>query len=715
MIERTQKMQFILLLLTAVICSCSNNEPAKIDRLALVKRNNPKVSQFEALSSLSAGNGNFAVTVDATGLQTFPELYAEGVPLGTQSQWGWHSFPNVEGFTTEETLKDYNFRGWDEPYAVQFNEPGRSQDAANYFRVNPHRLHLGYVGLELTDKEGNKLLPEQISGLSQELDLWEGIIHSRFMIGTDSAVVETAVHPDRDQLAVALQSSLIGKGMMQVNLRFPYPSGGHADDATDWNSPEKHQTEIVAQDEQSYLLKRTLDSTVYYINLEFEGEATLTRKEPHYFVLTPAGDFFTFTCTFTNEIPQKSDTPTTSAFDTSADYWTAFWQNGGAVDFSKSTDERAAELERRVVLSQYLMAIQSAGMYPPQETGLTYNSWYGKFHLEMHWWHAVHFALWNRTELLERSMDWYATAYPKAKEIAERQQFEGARWMKMTDPSATEAPSKVGSFLIWQQPHFIYMAELIYRNNPSQEILDKYGFLVEETARFMASFATYDELEGRYLLKGIIPAQETLRASETINPPFELSYWHYAMSVAQQWRERMGLQRDMQWDELIDKLSPLAYNADGLYLASEDATDTYMDIRFTSDHPAVLGAFGMMPESKLVRRDYMLNTLNWIWDNWNWGKTWGWDYPMTAMSAARLGDPEKAVGALLMDKRTNTYLVNGHNYQDARLRVYLPGNGGLLTAVAMMCAGWDGNSVENPGFPKDGTWNVQWEDLAPMP
>ena len=36
---------------------------------------------------------------------------------------------------------------------------------------------------------------------------------------------------------------------------------------------------------------------------------------------------------------------------------------------------------------------------------------------------------------------------------------------------------------------------------------------------------------------------------------------------------------------------------------------------------------------------------------------------MTAMDAARLGEPEKAVGALLMDKRTNTYLVNGHNYQ----------------------------------------------------
>ncbi|HBG58640.1 MAG TPA: hypothetical protein DDX07_11570 [Porphyromonadaceae bacterium] len=707
--------QFIILLLAAAVCSCGDSQPGKIDRLALVKRNNPRITEFEALSSLSVGNGNFAVTVDATGLQTFPEIYAEGVPLGTQSQWGWHSFPNIEDFTAEETLKDYNFRGWNEPYAVQFNEPGRSQAAADYFRVNPHRLHLGYIGLELTDPEGNMLNSEKLTDMNQELDLWEGVIHSRFMVGVDTAVVKTAVHPDKDRLAVSLQSPLIGKGMMQVNLRFPYPTGGHADDATDWNMPEKHRTEIVAQDEHSYLLKRTLDSTVYYVVLQFEGEATLTEKGAHYFVLTPGSDSFAFTCTFTEKLPEADAVPVQESFEASSDYWTAFWQNGGAVDFSKSTDERAAELERRVVLSQYLMAIQSAGIYPPQETGLTYNSWYGKFHLEMHWWHAVHFALWNRTELLERSMDWYATAYPKAKAIAERQQFEGVRWMKMTDPSATEAPSKVGSFLIWQQPHFIYMAELIYRNNPTEEVLEKYGFLVEETAEFMASFATYDELEGRYVLKGIIPAQETLRASETINPPFELSYWHYAMSVAQQWRERAGQKRKPQWDELIDKLSPLAYNSDGLYLASEDATDTYKDIRFTSDHPAVLGALGMMPECKLVRRDYMQNTLNWIWDNWNWGKTWGWDYPMTAMSAARLGDPEKAVGALLMDKRTNTYLVNGHNYQDARLRVYLPGNGGLLTAVAMMCAGWDGNEKNTPGFPKNGKWNVQWEGLAPMP
>jgi hypothetical protein len=88
---------------------------------------------------------------------------------------------------------------------------------------------------------------------------------------------------------------------------------------------------------------------------------------------------------------------------------------------------------------------------------------------------------------------------------------------------------------------------------------------------------------------------------------------------------------------------------------------------------------------------------------------------MTAMNAARMGEPQHAIDALLMPQRTNTYLVNGHNYQDGRLRIYLPGNGGLLTAVAMMCAGWDGTLRNNPGFPDDGQWDVRWEGLLPLP
>jgi len=68
-----------------------------------------------------------------------------------------------------------------------------------------------------------------------------------------------------------------------------------------------------------------------------------------------------------------------------------------------------------------------------------------------------------------------------------------------------------------------------------------------------------------------------------------------------------------------------------------------------------------------------------------------------------------------MDVQKNTYLNNGHNFQDNRLRIYLPGNGGVLLATAMMCAGYEGCTTENPGFPKDGTWKVKWEGLNPIP
>ena len=710
-----KKWLLIMLPVLFLLGSCKKETETKIDRLALVERNNPHVTQFDELTSLSLGNGNFAFTVDATGLQTYPEFYSLGVPLGTQSQWGWHSFPNPQNLKAEEALKEYDFgRGHKELYAVQFNQKGRQHDASEWYRINPHRLHLGNIGFELTKEGGALVAPEEIEAIDQHLDLWNGVINSTFKVNGELVTVKTAVDPSKDHIAVNVSSPLISKGNLKINLRFPYPTGAHADDACDRTVPEKHKTEIVSQDGDTYVLKRTLDETTYFVTLKTEGKATISEKEQHYLLLTPESDSFSFICEFTDKEAANITNDTQTTFDQSSAYWQNFWQTGGAVDFSKATDERAKELERRIILSQYLMAIQSAGMYPPQETGLTYNSWYGKFHLEMHWWHAVHFALWNRIDLLERSMDWYATVAPVAKEIAERQGFDGIRWMKMTDPSGTEAPSKVGSFLIWQQPHYIYMAELIYRDKQSDDVIKKYGDLVEETAKFMYSFATYDEPNDRYLLKGIIAAQETLRADEAINPPFEVSYWHYGLTVAQQWRERAGKERNPEWDVMIEKLSPLAAK-DGLYLASEDAVDTYTDIRFTSDHPAVLGALGILPQNKLIRTDYMKNTLEWIWDKWNWDKTWGWDYPMTAMAAARLGEPEKAVGALLMDKTTNTYLLNGHNYKDARLRVYLPGNGGLLTAIAMMCAGWDGNEIETPGFPKDGTWDVQWEDLVPMP
>jgi hypothetical protein len=89
---------------------------------------------------------------------------------------------------------------------------------------------------------------------------------------------------------------------------------------------------------------------------------------------------------------------------------------------------------------------------------------------------------------------------------------------------------------------------------------------------------------------------------------------------------------------------------------------------------------------------------------------------MLAMTAARLGQPARAVDALLLDTPKNHYRVNGHNHQRPGLTIYLPGNGGLLYAVALMAAGWDGGPERHaPGFPDDGSWTVRHEGLRRAP
>ncbi len=388
------------------------------------------------------------------------------------------------------------------------------------------------------------------------------------------------------------------------------------------------------------------------------------------------------------------------------------WETSGVVDFSDCTDPRAPELERRFVLSQYLTKIQNSGSLPPQETGLVYNSWYGKFHLEMHWWHSAHFANWNHPEYLVKQLDWYHTIYQKALETAKMQGFRGVRWPKMVGPEGQNSPSGVGSYLIWQQPHLIYLAEQLYRSHPSVEILNKYKDLVFATADFMADFAVADPTGKVYnLLPPLIPAQEHWNRETTTNPPFELAYWHWGLTVAQQWRKRLHLPEKTKWKEVSAKL-PAPEQANGVYLGIAGATDSYSNPRDVTDHPMVTGAVGMLPLWKKIDPEVMRNTLKLVMQKWNWPSTWGWDYPMVAMCATRLNEPEIALEALLKNVQKNTYLRNGHNYQSERLRIYLPGNGGYLKAISLMCAGWEGCKVQNPGFPKDGKWKVKWENLV---
>jgi hypothetical protein len=135
-----------------------------------------------------------------------------------------------------------------------------------------------------------------------------------------------------------------------------------------------------------------------------------------------------------------------------------------------------------------------------------------------------------------------------------------------------------------------------------------------------------------------------------------------------------------------------------------------------ADHPSMVYGLGVVPATPVLDPTDVRATLASVLADWDWPSTWGWDYPALAMTAARLHDPGTAVDVLLRDEAKNLHLANGHNRQTDHLPVYLPGNGGLLAALALMAGGWDGDGGGHaPGFPDDGTWVVRHEGFVPAP
>lgn len=96
---------------------------------------------------------------------------------------------------------------------------------------------------------------------------------------------------------------------------------------------------------------------------------------------------------------------------------------------------------------------------------------------------------------------------------------------------------------------------------------------------------------------------------------------------------------------------------------------------------------------------------------------WGWDFATMAMTETRLGNPKRALHILLNDTPQNRYMSNGHNLQESRkyLTLYLPGNGSLLLATALMVMGYPGCDRPFPGFPDDGSWKIEVEGMYPFP
>jgi hypothetical protein len=665
----------------------AQNVSGSIDRQTLVRRHNPQIRAFDPFSALTVGNGSVAFTADVTGLQTFAEECRTQFPLCTGAHWAWHTTPSPPGVDAKQfQYRMYDAHGRKVGYAT--DRTGQ-EVLFDWLRENPHRMHLGRIGLDLRRADGSRATPNDLSEINQTLDLWTGILDSRFRFAGQSLRVLTACHPQLDLLAIRIA------GSAAVRIAFPYPSPEM--DMADWNSPRKHETFCQATSNRARI-SRHIDAEKYFVTIAWKS-ANFAPAGAHAFVVS--GRAMELRVCFSPQPMHEVMPSVDETFNASAEHWQDFWTTGAAIDLSSSTDDRAPELERRIVLSQYNTALHCAAPMPPPESGLLFNTWYGKSHLEMHWWHGVHFAAWNRLDLFQRSLDYYHRIMPLARATAQRQGYDGVRWPKMVGPEGIDSPSPIAPLLIWQQPHPIYYAELCYRNSPTRQTLDQWAQIVFETADFMASYAALDQ--GRSVLGPPLKSvPENTDTMATCDPTFELAYWRFGLSTAQAWRDRLQLPRAQKWQDVLDHLAPLPQD-DGRYLMMEGMTDTYT--KWNWEHPSLLGIYGMQPGNG-VDRQTMRRSLQKVMDVWQWDRCWGWDFPMAAMTAAKLRAPDIAVEALMIDSVKNRYLPNGHVYQRPNLPAYLPANGGLLAATAMMAL--------NDAFPPDGKWNVRYEQLKSL-
>jgi hypothetical protein len=684
-----------------------------INRYDLVNRHNVEINEIDPLAPLSVGNGDFAYTADVTGMQSFEGYYYKnGIPLETMSTWAWHSFPNTENLKLEDAMKEIDFHGRKIPYASEEKTP-----AGEYFRQNPHPVPLGQISLVQGD--GASLEMSALTQIRQKLDLWTGLLSSHYELNGQPVSVETVCDPEKSRVAFKIRSPLLHSGKLKPAFRFPYSYDLSIKNKPpfDWSKPYSHQTEVMSRGAGNVLLKRTINGTVYFVRVSWQGAATFVADGKHRFMLDGSGaDSLRIVCEFSAVQPESA--PQFEVIrEASARSWKDFWTKGGAVDFSGSKDPRAPELERRIILSQYLMKVNYAGSFPPQETGLTHISWYGKHNSEVYWWHAAQFYQWNRTELLEKSFQWYKKILPVAIAQAKREGFDGARWPKMSGIDGRTSPGGINPFIIWNQPNPIYLAELIYRAHPDKATLQQYGDIVFESAKFLASYAFYDEKTGRYILGPPIKSvNEHTEENDTRNPSFELAQWYYGLKVAQDWRVRLGMPRDAHWDDILKKLSRPT-TQDGKYVDIETDPKMY-DGRggYPSD---MIMAMGYLPQTEMIDKQLMMNTFDAVFQRNGLKSFVSWSLGKGALTAARLGEQQKAVDILCNDMMGARFLKNGH-VQRAKeplgCPAYLPANSAFLAAAALMAGGWDGAPVVNaPGFPQDGSWKIRVENLNKLP
>lgn len=580
---------------------------------------NLKFNHIDSKNPVTIGNGDFAITLDQTGTQSLYEIYKD-IPLSTMSNKNWFYKDKKDIKPSYVDGKAYMLFNLD-------NDPN--------YQIN-RQYPFKYSFMQILLYDNDKLIDiNNIKDVKQELDLYKGIVTSSFNYKEKINKTISFIYQDHDEFNFKLQSD-----NLNLALKFNYPSytkNGYRLDILP-NVLVKEDRITLLYDDKNSLSFKLKSSSKYQI-----VENTLIFDDNN----------VSFSLAL-DEIKEGK-------------LLDEFWKcdNGIIIDNE--------ELVKKMVLSKYLLHVNSTGIYPPQESGLTYNCWNSKFHLEMHLIHSLWNIYNNHVGDLVKSFDYYLSIMPSSLKRASLNGYKGLRFPKMTGPDGEDSPSNIGPLLIWQAPHILFMLQEIYYLYNKENIIKKYEPLISGTIDFMISFLTLKDSKYQ-MLDPLLEACESIPLDRCQNPSFELEYWRYTLE--RQHKIDTVLYGHQRYDYLdITSKIITPKEDDGIYLKTYGVIDKY---DLYKDHPTE-GFLMSFFKSKIVDKEKMVKTIDYILKNMDLSSYWGWDFPFLGLSLLNCGEIEKSIEVTQLNTINNQYLYNGYNTSPRDdLKAYLPGNGAFL-------------------------------------
>lgn len=286
------------------------------------------------------------------------------------------------GICTDHILDFTGLDWWTHGRLVNYDQPNPAEnDISNWLIQNPQRLNLANIGLYFG---GAQVSESDLTDKVQILDLWTGSLVSTFSYNGTQVKIETRAAADSDTVGINVESDLLSTGALGLFFDFPYPDVNKFDApfVGVWNATSNHSTSLKTSENRLSIV-HTIDDNSYVTTAAWDGEAQVSGPENgthRYFFTAPGSSNLNLTATFS-----PAEVTSIASFASLAkgaeSWWEEYWTSGAFIDMTATNSTNVTELQRRIILSQYLLAVNSASSYPPQESGLVNNGWYGKFHV----------------------------------------------------------------------------------------------------------------------------------------------------------------------------------------------------------------------------------------------------------------------------------------------------------------------------------------------